>query len=200
MNVFDDIKIYLPKYLSAESLKVLFSCLEEFPHNLKRIYTESISGEQDIFQGDGLRGVPVIKLPEPRIEKCPVMVLSNTCDTTLLNPKWHTPRLIYCPIKTVKDYEESLRRASLPEDKIANHLADVRRQVVSSIFYLPQGMNLPDECVVLLDHVNNCDVRVVVPHEINSRRLFSLSNYGFYVFLMKLSIHFTRVRESVDRG
>lgn len=35
--------------------------------------------------------------------------------------------------------------------------------------------------------------------QIKQKKIFTLSNYGFYMFLVKLSIHFTRVREGVDR-
>jgi hypothetical protein len=35
---------------------------------------------------------------------------------------------------------------------------------------------------------------------LKQQRIFSLSNYGFYLFLFKLSIHFTRFGEAVDRG
>jgi hypothetical protein len=30
--------------------------------------------------------------------------------------------------------------------------------------------------------------------------LFTLSNFGFYLYLLKLSIHFTRIQEKIDRS
>ena len=36
--------------------------------------------------------------------------------------------------------------------------------------------------------------------ELNSKRLFSLSDYGFYMLLFKLSVHFSRIQEKVNRG
>jgi len=76
----------------------------------------------------------------------------------------------------------------------------MRKQLISSLSYLPKGSKLPDECVALLDHVNSCDVSVLTQENVVEKRLFSLSNYGFYLFLYKLSIHFTRVREAIDRS
>jgi hypothetical protein len=200
MSVFDDIKKYLPKYLSAEATKELFSDIENFPDNLKRIYSNSLVGETEIFQGDGLRDIPVIKLPDKRIKIGPVIVISNTCDTSPSNKRWEIPKLIYCPITKLTNYVELLKKKSIPEDRIQNRIADIRKQYVSTIFYLPKGANLPDECVALLDSVNSCDVSILNPQEIGNKRLFSLSNYGFYVFLLKLSIHFTRIRETINRG
>ena len=57
--------------------------------------------------------------------------------------------------------------------------------------YLPQYL--------FLDRINNCPIEAVSKEDIDKKRLFTLSNYGFYMFLVKLSIHFTRVREEVDR-
>ena len=35
--------------------------------------------------------------------------------------------------------------------------------------------------------------------KINYNRIFTLSDYGAYLFLLKLSIHFTRVQDKVER-
>ena len=34
----------------------------------------------------------------------------------------------------------------------------------------------------------------------NHKKNATFSNYGFYMFLLKLSLHFTRIQEKVDRG
>ena len=51
----DDLKRYLPKYLSAENYEMLLQELRAFPDNIDdRMYTFSL--EQNIlFQGDGLK-------------------------------------------------------------------------------------------------------------------------------------------------
>lgn len=35
--------------------------------------------------------------------------------------------------------------------------------------------------------------------KLTSERIFTLINYGFYLLLFKLSVHFTRIQEKVDR-
>ncbi len=53
MNLFEDIKVYLPKYLSAESQKELFMELSNFPDNgNKSYYTDMFSESESLLQGD----------------------------------------------------------------------------------------------------------------------------------------------------
>ena len=66
--------------------------------------------------------------------------------------------------------------------------------------YLPRGKRLKYDAIVLLDRLNNCPAEIIRKEMIEKQRLFTLSNYGFYLFLIKISIHFTRIREGVDRG
>ena len=50
----DELKKYLPKYLSEENYKTLLAELKSFPYNIDgRMYT-SMLDKNVIFQGDGL--------------------------------------------------------------------------------------------------------------------------------------------------
>lgn len=53
---------------------------------------------------------------------------------------------------------------------------------------------------MFFDRINNCDNDAMPRNDLDSRRLYSLSNYGLYLFLFKLSVHLTRIREGVDRA
>lgn len=59
---------------------------------------------------------------------------------------------------------------------------------------------LGGEAVALLDRVNNCDAQSLNLNELTRTRLFTLGDYGFYLFLLKISIHLTRIREGVARS
>jgi len=83
---------------------------------------------------------------------------------------------------------------------IDNHLEDIRRQRITQIFYLPLGSSLGYEAIVFLDRINNCDNKSISRENLSQRRLFVLSDYGFYLFLTKLSFHFSRVQEKIDRN
>lgn len=198
MKIFDEIKIQFPPYLTEESKKELFAELEDYPNNLKRIYT-SIIEEGYVFQGDGIRNLPVINLPETKIENSPVLILSNTCDTEPNNKRDTSPRLIYSPIRKLSNYAKYLKSKSIKEEKINQYFDLIRKQEITNKLYLPQGAGLEDECVVLLDYINNCDISVLPVDKVEGNRIFSLSTYGFYILLIKISIHFTRLREGVNR-
>jgi hypothetical protein len=198
-TLLDDIKVYLPKYLSEEATVSLFRELASFPNNIdSRMYTIKLKDEQAIFQGDGLSELWVCDLPSESRKRTRVMVLSNTCDTAPDNKRLLGPRLLYCPIIRLAQYESLLRTAVMSTAE--EHLKALRRQEVTSMMYLPENEKLGGEAVALLDRVNNCDSQNLDLGELTRTRLFTLGDYGFYLFLLKISIHFTRIREGVARS
>ncbi|MGI0011227.1 MAG: hypothetical protein ACREAE_07490, partial [Nitrosopumilaceae archaeon] len=71
----DEIKLYLPKYLSEDSEKNLFENLRAFPQNIdSRMYSTRHLNEEVIFQGDGIEGFLVINLPDRTIKEANVIV------------------------------------------------------------------------------------------------------------------------------
>jgi hypothetical protein len=109
MIEFDEIKKYLPKYLSQEATEKLFQDLKDFPENIhKRLYGDVLESEKDVFQGDGIMDLPVINLPDENIRSGKVMILSNTCDIILDNERIFFPRIIYCPILKLSRLIETL--------------------------------------------------------------------------------------------
>jgi len=199
---FEDVKAYLPKYLSTEATANLFAELKQFPDNIdSRLYTIRLRDEPTLFQGDGLADLWVADLPNTTIGKTRVVILSNSCDIARDNKRLLGHRLLYCPIISLAKYENLLQtQGQLPPgfDPVG-HLDAIRKQRNSSMFYLPKNENLSEEGVALLDRINNCDAQAIDLSELLRSRLFTLSDYGFYLFLFKLSLHLTRIREGVAR-
>jgi hypothetical protein len=195
---FEEFRTYLPRYLSTDATVSLFAELKRFPDNINsRLYTTRLKDEETLFQGDGLADIWVSDLPDRKIDKTRVMVLSNSCDVAPENKRLMGPRLIYCPIISFPKYEQLVReRGTLSTEQ---HLSDIRRQAVSSLFYLPSNQALGEEAIALLDRINNCNLQSLNVIELTQTRLFTLSDYGFYLFLFKLSIHLTRIRENLQR-
>ncbi|KAF3978125.1 MAG: hypothetical protein HFP77_03630 [Methylococcales symbiont of Iophon sp. n. MRB-2018] len=78
---FEDIKKYLPQYLSNIANENLFSELKNFPENIdKRLYTSFLKNDFIIYQGDGFSELLPIELPNTTTKKLNGMVLSNTCE------------------------------------------------------------------------------------------------------------------------
>jgi len=198
-ELFEELKIYLPKYLSAGAQGKLFKELEQFPENIDaRLYTNRLANEQSVFQGDGLCNLWVSNLPDPSVKQMRAMVLSNTCDVAQENKRMMGPRLLYCPIISLAKYEGLIREQgqSVPE----NHIEDICKQRISSMFFLPKTDALGEAGIALLDRINNCDLQAINVEDAAKTRLFTLSDYGFYLFLFKLSVHLTRIREGIERN
>ena len=195
---FEDFRAYLPKYLSAGAQQSLFAELGQFPENIdQRLYSDRRRADRTIFQGDGLRELPITNLPDTQIRNASrVMVISNSCDVNIQNKRVLGPKLMYCPIITLLKYENAVRESgnAVPAD----HFEDVKRQRISSLFYLPQYGHL-EESIALLDRIVHYDVAALNIEDVVTARVFTLSDYGFYLFVFKLSIHLTRIREGIGR-
>ena len=198
--VYGDIRKYLPQYLSDGDTKRLLGELNSFPKNIdKRLYVTGVDLDPTIYQGDGLVNIPYIKPPETAYKSVPAIVISNTCDIDKKNSRISPVNLIYAPILNLSKYETGLSHFKDPEF-IETHIDSIKKQKISNIFYLPAGMLLKEDSIVFLDKVANFPIDSLDYDELIENRLFVLSDYGFYLFLFKLSIHFTRVREGVRRG
>lgn len=202
MMSIDDIKAYLPKYLSIESEKNLFEQLNNFPSNMdRRLYTTKLREDKIIYQGDGMEGLLIINLPDQTVKNSSAMIISNTCD---IGQDKHSPlpnNVVYSSIFNYDKYIALVKSVKGDnDDYLRSHEASLKQQAISSIFYLPKGGRLANDSLVFFDKVVSCQLKHFDTANVNESRIFTLSDYGFYLFLFKLSIHFTRIRERVDRG
>ena len=200
MNL-DDLKIYLPKYLSPESEKQLFDSLKDFPSNIdERLYTTFLEKEPIIFQGDGLENLLAVNLPSTDTKVVAGMVLSNTCDIDPGNRRNFPSQIVYTPIIDFKKYEDSLRQGvSKSSEQIEGHLDTIRKQYITQIFYLPPIKGKLNESIVFLDRIHNIGNDHYDRTNLEKSRIFTLSDFGNYLFLFKLSLHFTRIQDRVER-
>lgn len=200
MNL-ENFKLYLPKFLSAESDKELFDSLKDFPNNIdSRIYTNYLSDTDIIYQGDGIRDMLFVNLPNPDIKPAPGMILSNTCDIDPSNVRNFPSQVVYAPIFNLFKYQEALNKNSgKTKEQIDSHIQSIKNQEITQIFYLPKVEGKIDSSIVFFDRACNYPNKLISRESLNKKRLFTLSDYGSYLFLLKLSIHFTRVQDKVER-
>ena len=180
----DELKKYLPKYLSEENYKTLLAELKSFPYNIDgRMYT-SMLDKNVIFQGDGLKKMPIIDLVniERGVKNVSCLILSNTCDMDLSNSRMFPASIMYAPIINLTKY-----------------ISDLKQQKITQIIFLPANSQMEDS-IVFLDKIYHVDNRFINRDTLEDQRLFSLSDYGFYMLIFKLSIHFSRIQEKVNRG
>ncbi|MCK9450846.1 MAG: hypothetical protein M0Q90_04085 [Bacteroidales bacterium] len=197
----EDFKLYLPKYLSAESDKELFDSLKDFPNNIdSRFYTNHLIDTDVIYQGDGLIDMLFVNLPNPTIKPVPSMILSNTCDIDLVNIRNFPSQVVYAPLFNLTKYQEALYKNSEKlKEQIDSHIQSIKNQEVTQIFFLPKAAGKVDDSIVFFDRVCNFPNKLISRENLKERRLFTLSDYGSYLFLLKLSIHFTRIQDKVER-
>ena len=141
-----------------------------------------------------------IELPNPETKKLNGMVLSNTCDIDQNNVRIMSSRLIHAPIINLQKYSEMLKKLPVDTNKIDQHISSIKNQYISHIFFLPKVDGVIEESIIFFDKVTTLPSGYLSEPEIINQRLFTLSDFGFYLFLFKLSVHFTRVRENVSRN
>ncbi|WP_410473925.1 hypothetical protein [Guyparkeria sp. TX1] len=194
----DRIEDFIPHYLTKERAEGLARELSKFKER------ESVSfymkGYQDErLQGDGWLGFPVVNLQTCEVRKVKGVILSNTCDISPENSRDIEPKIIFAPLVSLANYERRLIEKGLPAEKVSGKLDSIRSQSVSSIFYFPPQPGESAEYIAPLDDIHS----VPISHHGGdglSGKLFTLSMVGFYLFLFKISVHFCRFHEGVDRS
>lgn len=206
MMNFNDIKQYLPKYLSEESYEKLIEALNQFPNGLEnRFYAYSIS--DDLLQGDIINEMPIydikkmdIKKPDIKIKNAACMIFSNSCDISLDNKrKFSQPNILYAPIFNLENYKSILLKNGISEESLKSHIDSIKSQKNSSIVYLPKYSDQLDESLVFLDKINSISYKYVDKEKIKKDRILSLQMTSFYLLLFKLSVHICRFQEGIDR-
>ena len=199
MTSFQQIKKYLQKYKRDSDAKQLFSALKDFPNNIdSRFYNSYNLDDNILYQGDCLKDIPAFNLPDTRSKLSQSMAISNTCDMDLNNKRLWNTRILFSQIILLEKLEKALYQ-KFSEDRISNYISSLKKQQITNAFYLPKSKNL-DEAIVFFDYTNSFDINFVDRESLKEKRLVSLSNYGFYILLLKLSIHFTRIQEKVQRN
>lgn len=198
----EEIQKFLPQYLSATTFDQLKQELKDYPDNIdSRMYTTYIE-PNIVYQGDGLRDMPVVRVSanhRTHIQYLPSIILSNTCDIDLANTRFFSASIMFAPIISLDKYRKTLLECGIDEKKIDAHIAVIKTQQCTQIFYLPASPAM-QESIVFLDRVCHSNNHDVDRKELSEKRIFSLSQYGFYMLLFKLSIHFCRMQEGVDRN
>ena len=197
----EKIRRHLPEYLNPNDKTKLFEELKLFPDNIdSRIYSSHPElSDKIIYQGDIVSNQPLVFLPNNIVKSNQVFIISNTCDIDLSNERVKTPRVVYCPIIQFQVYSQLVREYYDTVEAVDSHLNTIKKQRITSMFYLPEYGDIT-ESIVLFDSTNNYLLDESNLERMLENRVVSLANYGFYLFLVKLSIHFTRVEENVNRG
>ncbi|MCY4149577.1 MAG: hypothetical protein OXF73_09590 [Gammaproteobacteria bacterium] len=193
---------HLPYYLSNQDKKRLADELKAISQGGTADYI--LSRYQDSFlqtmlQGDGWEGFCLFRYPTGKRVPVKGLVLSNSCDADPGNQRDFPPRIIFAPLSSLSRFESFLRREGVDETRIMQKLDSIRSQRITSIFFLPAGNGLNEDYIVRFDEAYSMPAQVYSNIE-KKRKLFTLNQVGFYMLIVKLSIHFCRLHENVDRN
>ncbi|MCZ8271736.1 MAG: hypothetical protein O9306_14510 [Beijerinckiaceae bacterium] len=197
----DEFRNQLPAYLSAADQEKLFGELkrivsgEDISYYLSDYQNEFIN---DMLQGDGWRGFRFFDFATDSWRTIRGIIISNSCDIDPSNPRDTPSRVSFVPIVRLSNYINILREAGVSTTKIDAKVASIRSQKTTNVFFLPKHSPLDDEYIARLDEI--CSMPVLLYKKSTDKKIFTLSNTGFYMFVLKLSIHFCRLQEKINRS
>ncbi|MGS4991183.1 hypothetical protein ACVDG9_24680 [Roseibium sp. RP-7] len=197
----DDLKVHVPYYLSAEDKVTLIDELKAISQGGQANYYLSPYHDEfkaEMLQGDGWSGFTFFVHQTKKLIDIKALVLSNSCDIDPENPRDIPTRVVYAPLVKLAAFEQLLSDSQLPKDKVASKIDSIRAQKTTNIFYLPAGGPLTDEYIVRLDESQSIP-RSMLEEGGTTEKLLTLSNTGFYMLIFKISIHFCRLHEKVNR-
>ena len=178
-----------------EHKKEFISLLSKFPKGIEKWLYRIPADAQSLYQGDILIDMPVCFIDDDGdtvkgIDY--IAMISNTCD---MQPT-RKDTVLASPIVVLTEYRDFLKAA---DDKgVDNRLKDIRNNRIFSFFYLPQNDKFPESFIDFSRMVTiNSDF---VNRIYSGKRLLSLSPYGFYLFLIKLTFHLARIEYPISQN
>ena len=196
----DAIRLQIPYYLTSDpKQKAFLSELEALGAGASRGYITPPQYDEfieELLQGDGWTGLQIYSFNDSNVRPVRGLILSNSCDVAAENQRTLPMKIIFVPIVKLAAIQARFEKAGLSPDQIAAKTSAIRSQSVTNIFYLPAEVPLEEEYVALLDDTHSIPSSFIPKA---TDKLFTMTMAGFYLFLFKISIHFCRIQENVDR-
>lgn len=196
----DAFQEYLPYYLTHEKKVALDQELKKFPtvdYCLSKANKKHF--ENEILQGDGLTNLCMRTYGSNDIFDVVGIVLSNSCDISYENKRFMPVNILFAPLISLEQYRALLQQNGIAEDRINSRFDAIARQEVTDVFYLPAGGNLLEDSIISFQDIHYMPLKDYQAKSAVPQKIFTLSQVGFYLFLMKLSVHFCRFHENIDR-
>ena len=108
-DVFEDIKRFLPKYLSPRDSSELFAQLASFPQTRSPFYLAGAPIPEDPLQGDGWRGLVAIDFRTADRKQVSGVVISNSCDVDPANHRDVPVNILFSPLIELSKYVDLMR-------------------------------------------------------------------------------------------
>lgn len=206
---FEDL---LPFYLTSVEKQRLKIGIEQFVNFETKEKALDYSGfylknaPEYLMQSDMLNSVKLVAWDDESKDFVsgftPSVFVSNTCDVNAENSRSiNNKEAMFAPIIELDQYLDDLKSEGYSDAQIASFLNTLKQQDFSNLFYLPKNEKNGKEYIVFFDKISWSPINELIKEDsLNNIRFISLSNYGFYLFILKLSYHFCRLPEEVDRN
>jgi hypothetical protein len=194
----DSIEKHLPHYLTLEAKQALATALGRLP--AEKQYFAPNKFPNEMLQGDCWDNMEILNFYDGQKKPVRGIILSNSCDVDKDNKRDIPTSVVFAPIIKLSSFVDTLMAANIPEQTIISKMTSIKSQLVTSVFYIPDATGgLGNEYLVMLDNIHTIPATALDLNGKN-RKLFELNTLGFYVFIFKLSVHFCRLSENVDRS
>lgn len=201
MLTLEQIRQNLPKYLAPKSLNELFEGIKQFPASFqKNISSTYHLDDENLFQGDIIDEVEVYDSELASYIKIRAIIISNTCDITSENQRDAELPISVCYVRTLEHYKKMYREYGKSETQLNDKIAAIKKQLITNLMYIPSVSGKTPEFIVHLEKGFRLSNTQTIRERLVANRLISFNNLGFYVLLNKISIHYCRFWEKVDRG
>ena len=191
----------IPLYLTAEDQHSLIRDLKAIAGGAETNYFLSDyrnDFNEVMLQGDGWKGFQLFIFESGERRSIRGVVLSNSCDVDPKNPRELPARVIFAPLVKLAAYQAVLAQSGIDSARIEGKIAAIKAQKTTNVFYLPANGALTEDFVIRLDETHSMPVAAHLGSA-EREKLFTLSNTGFYMLVLKLSVHFCRLQEKVNR-
>jgi hypothetical protein len=195
-EIFEQVSLFLPKYLTPSQKQELYSEMQKFP-GATQFYLLRPDLKDQLLQGDGWQGFIAINFHTGQRKAVSGVILSNSCDVSTDNSRTLPVNILFAPLVSLSQYEQLLLANGKSPAQVGSQFNEIRNQKVTSMFYLPRLSGVIEESIILLDDIHVHPLRDFL--EVSHEPLFQLNQFAFYLFLIKLSIHFCRFQEDIQR-
>ncbi|TYZ12709.1 hypothetical protein FY528_05310 [Hymenobacter lutimineralis] len=209
-----------PSFLTDTEKTRINQGLSQFDASLassSKLYTDFYTAGSPAYllQGDLL---PSMRLPVWQAQQgtyakghTNALLIANTCDVDVVGNPRNVPKEIgFVQLIPLADFlarlERTFQAQQLPlgtiRSKLQNIESELRGQLLTNVFYLPAVPGGLPEQVALLDRPFWFPAAELaqISQVLLSNRLASLSQWGYYLFILKLSYHLCRLPEERDRN
>ena len=194
----EELRVFLSETLHKDNLEPVIREIEAMQHGRGMV---APSHEEEMLQGDVYGSVPCVTRQGGQLAISPrrVMLISNSCDASPGNKRHMPLELTVAPVLKLSRYAQLLEDHGVKSDTVSDVLRAIKHQEKTNLVYLPAGAGLEEEMVVLLEKAQSLTYDDFATDGA-PQRLAVLTQRGFWILLVKLSMHYLRPHEGVERA